>query len=148
MVEEGAVLSDLNSLGLVNLMNEKHRHLRQVTEMMWDEQSDIKISQTEWYIMYKIYGQKPTISDVSKNVTITRQATHKNIKSLQAKGLVEVSNSDHSKRDKCICLTKLGKQCCDKNEELVLQLENRISLTIGYENLKHIKGILQSDWGI
>ena len=143
------MLSDhLNSFGLVNLLSEKHGHLRHFIESIWDEQSDIKVSQTEWYIMQKIYGHKPTISDVSKNVTITRQATHKNIKSLQAKGLVEVSNAEHSKRDKCISLTKLGKQCCDKNEELIQQLENRIAHTIGLEKLKILKDILQIDWKI
>ncbi len=143
------MLSDhLSSFGLVNLLSEKHGHLRHIIEGMWEEQSDIKISQTEWYIMHKIYGHKPTISDVSKNVTITRQATHKNIKSLQAKGLVEVSNADHNKRDKCISLTKLGIQCCDKYEELIQHLETKIAQTIGQEKLKVFKEILQTDWGI
>lgn len=143
------MLSDhLNRFGLVSLMSEKHGQLRHIVESMWDEQSDIKISHTEWYIMHKIYGYKPTISDVSKNVTITRQATHKNIKSLQAKGLVEVSNADHSKRDKCISLTKLGKQCCDKNDELIQHIEERIAATIGKDKIKEFKEILQIDWGI
>lgn len=136
----------LNSSGLVSLISEKHGHLRHIIEKMWEEQSDIKISYTEWYIMYKIYGHKTTISDVTKNVTITRQATHKNIKSLQEKGLVEVTNSDHSKRDKCVSLTKLGEHCCYKNEELRMKLEEKIAQTIGQERLTVLKDILQLDW--
>lgn len=138
----------LNSLGLVNLIIEKNDYVRHMIESMWEEQSDIKISQTEWYIIHKIYGQKPTISDVSKNVTITRQATHKNIKSLQAKGLVEISNSEHSKRDKCISLTQLGVQCCDKHTELKSNLENKIAQVIGEERLIILKDILKLNWDI
>ena len=140
--------NQLNNPGLVNLIFEKQGSLRQLVETMWEEQSDIKISHTEWYIMYKIYGHKPTISDVSKNVTITRQATHKNIKSLQTKGLVEVSNCEHSKRDKCISLTKLGMQCCDKNEELRQNIEKRIANTIGAEQLSILKDLLKLDWDL
>jgi len=148
-VEEVFMLNDhLDNLGLVNLMYEKHDHLRNMVDTLWEEQSDIKISHTEWYIMHKIFGNKPTISDVSKNVTITRQATHKNIKSLQAKGLVEVSNSDRSKRDKCISLTRLGEQCCYKNNELKQSLEQKVATIIGENRLKDLIDIFKMDWGL
>lgn len=136
----------LNSLGLVNLIIEKYEYVRHMIESLWEEQSDIKISQTEWYIMHTIYGHKPTISDVSKNVTITRQATHKNIKSLQAKGLVEISNSEYSKRDKCISLTQLGVQCCDKHTELKVNLETKVAQIIGEDQLIILKDILRANW--
>lgn len=143
------ILSEhLNSLGLVNLILEKHDFVRHMMGSLWEEQSDIKISHTEWYIMHKIYGLKTTISDVSKNVTITRQATHKNIKSLQAKGLVEISNSEFSKRDKCIALTKLGVQCCDKHTEIKYNLENKIAQMIGEDQLNVLKSILKTEWTI
>lgn len=142
------LINHLNSSGLVSLMSEKHRQLRDTIEKMWEEQSDIKISYTEWYIMYKIYGHKTTISEVTRNVTITRQATHKNIKSLKEKGLVEVTNSEHSKRDKCVSLTTLGEHCCIKNEELRLKFEEKVAQTIGQEKLNVLKDILQMDWGI
>ncbi len=149
LVEEVLILTEhLNNVGLVNLIIEKHEYVRHMIESLWEEQSDIKISQTEWYIMHKIYGYKPTISDVSKNVTITRQATHKNIKSLQAKGLVEISNSENSKRDKCISLTKLGVQCCDKHTELKSNFENKVALIIGEDRLLILKDILKANWVI
>lgn len=138
----------LDTLGIVNLISERQVVLQQMANHTWEEYSDIKISNSEWYIMARIYGQKTTISMVTKNVTITRQATHKNIKSLEAKGLVEISNAEHNKRDKCIQLTKLGEQCFKKYEEIKDQIEKKVAQNIGAERLSLLKDILKLNWGI
>jgi DNA-binding MarR family transcriptional regulator len=67
-----------------------------------------------WFIMARIYKKKPTISYVTKRVDISRQATHKFIKRLEVKGLVEISSLENNKKDKCIHLTKLGEECYEK----------------------------------
>ena len=50
--------------------------------------------------MARTYKKQPTIAYISKHVDISRQATHKFIKNLEAKGLVEVQNVENNRRKK------------------------------------------------
>lgn len=140
--------SEIEQLELIDLISERHSLVRKVTEKAWNDNSDIYISNSEWYIMTRIYKKRPTISYVTKNVEISRQAIHKFIKNLVAKGLVEVHNVESNKKEKCIQLTALGEECYEKNEALKAQLENKIAENIGVEQVKVLKELLQSDWGI
>ena len=119
-----------------------------ITEKLWNDTSDIYISNSEWFIMARIYKKQPTISYVSKHVDISRQATHKFIKRLESKGLVKISNLENNKKDKCIQLTKLGEECYEKNESLKAGLEKKIANKIGLEKFGVLKEILKSDWGL
>lgn len=140
--------SEINNLDLTNLLNERHTQIRKLTEKRWNDYSDIQMSNSEWYIMEKIYKKQPTIANVSKNVEISRQATHKFIKQLEAKGLVEIDNAKHNKKDKCIRLSELGNACYEKNKALKADLEEKIANQIGYEELEQLKKILKEDWGL
>jgi DNA-binding MarR family transcriptional regulator len=139
---------ELKELDLFDVLSERHSQLRKITEKQWNDNNDIKLSNSEWYIMARIYKKQPTIAFVSRNVDISRQATHKFIKNLETKGLVEISNAKHNKKDKCIRLTSLGNACYEKNEALKAALEKRISDRIGYEQMQLLKNILKEDWGL
>lgn len=80
---------------------------------------------------------------MTKHVDISRQTVHKFIKSLEAKGLVEIKNAEHNKKDKCIKLTALGNECFEKNEALKAKLEKKIT-----DQIAILKDILKSDWGL
>jgi len=134
-------------LDLIDLISERHLLLRNYVENMWNENSDINISNSEWFIMARIYKKELTISYVTKNVDITRQAVHKFIKRLESKGLVLVSDSNENRRNKCIRLTDLGEQCYEKNQDLKAKLEKEIKDSIGEEKFELLKDILQSSWG-
>ncbi|MGY3716304.1 MarR family winged helix-turn-helix transcriptional regulator [Sutcliffiella cohnii] len=136
------------NLDLVDLISERHGQLRKISEQLWNDNSSIYISNSEWYIMSRVYKKQPTISYVTKHVDISRQATHKFIKSLEAKGLVEVNNLENNKKEKCIKLTSLGEECYEKNEALKANLEKRIAEQIGEEQLAFLKQILKSNWGL
>ncbi|OCA89288.1 MarR family transcriptional regulator [Bacillus sp. FJAT-27225] len=140
--------SELHNLDLIDLLSERHGLVRAIAEKSWNDNSDIYISNSEWYIMSRIYKKHPTISYVSKNVSISRQATHKFIKNLEAKGLVEVNNVVNNKKEKSIKLTNLGEECYEKNEELKSKLEEEIANQIGSDKLRLLKEILKMDWGI
>ena len=77
---------ELKNMDLIDMVSERHLQLRKITEKRWNDSSDIYLSNSEWFIMARIYKKQPTIAYVSKNVDISRQATHKFIKSLEAKG--------------------------------------------------------------
>ena len=88
---------------MVDLLSERHYRLRTLTEKLWNDHSDIYISNSEWFIMSRTYKKRPTIAYISKHVDISRQATHKFIKSLESKGLVEVHNVEETEK-KSVCI--------------------------------------------
>lgn len=139
---------ELEHLDLIDLLSERHLLLRGITENLWNDSSNIHISNSEWFIMARIYKKEPTISYVSKNVDITRQATHKFIKQLEAKGLVKVMNVKNNNKEKCLKLTELGEECFEKNEALKATLEQKIEDKIGKDEVLFLKRLLKADWGL
>lgn len=140
--------SELQDLDLIDLLSERHSLLRRITEKAWNDQSEIYISNSEWYIMARIYKKRPTISYVTKNVEISRQAIHKFIKNLSAKGLVEIHDVENNKKEKCVQLTALGEECYEKNINLKAELEHKIAEKIGSERVALLHDLLKLDWGI
>ncbi len=138
---------EYGSLDLFDLISERHNMVRKVLGERWSEMSDVSISNSEWYIMAKIYKNQPTISSITKSVQITRQATHKFIKKLEEKGLVNVLNANN-KRDKCIELTELGERCVEKYNSIKKELEVKISNHIGEKQFETLKELLGKEWGM
>ncbi|MEC5423496.1 MarR family winged helix-turn-helix transcriptional regulator [Virgibacillus sp. C22-A2] len=140
--------SELQNLDLIDLLSERHILVRRISEKAWNDKSNIYISNSEWYIMARIYKKRPTISYVTKNVDISRQAIHKFIKNLSVKGLVKVQNVEYNKKEKCIELTALGNECYEQNAALKAQFEKKIAANISAEQVKVLKDILKLDWGL
>ena len=140
--------TELQEMDLIDLLSERHSLIRRITEKAWNDQSEITISNSEWYIMARIYKKQPTISYVNKNVDISRQAIHKFIKNLSSKGLVEINDVANNKKEKWVQLTALGEECYEKNKALKAQLETEITAKIGMEQIAILKSLLQAKWGI
>ena len=137
---------ELENLEVIGLLSERHAVLHRLVEEKWNEHNDLYISNSEWYILKRIYKKQPTISEVTKSVDISRQATHKFIKRLQEKGLVEVRNVEHSKKHKAIRMTAFGEECYEKNELIKAEIEGQLIYTIGEEQVTTLKNILKLDW--
>lgn len=140
--------SELQSLDFIDLISERHQLLRSISEKAWNDSSDIYISNSEWYIMARIYKKQPTISYVTKHVAISRQAIHKFVKNLESKGLILITNSETSHRDKCLQLTALGEECYEKNMSLKEALERKVADKIGADQLRVLTDILKLEWGL
>jgi DNA-binding MarR family transcriptional regulator len=140
-------MNELNDLDVIDLISERHVMLRKVCEQLWNDRSELPISNSEWYIMARIYRRKPTISQIARQVDISRQAAHKLINKMEIKGLVKLTKSNNNK-DKCVQLTELGEECYEKNKLLKASLEKKIAEKIGTEQLSFLKDILKSDWEI
>lgn len=138
---------EVEQLDLVDLISERNGFIRKMIEEKWSEISDISVSKSEWIIMSKINKQKPTISSVTSSLQISRQATHKFIKKLESKGLIEIYQGSN-KRDKCIQLTELGEIGVRKYSLLKKQVEKEIAEKVGNDQLNVLKKILNNDWGI
>lgn len=134
-------------LDLIDLLSERHIQLRSICEQLWNDRHEIYISNSEWFIMARVYKRNPTISQVTRQVDISRQATHKFIKSLEAKGLVEVTQAQNNKKEKCLGLTPLGESCYEKNALIKAMLEQKIADVLGTEQVERLKKLLKADWG-
>jgi DNA-binding MarR family transcriptional regulator len=139
---------ELQNLDLIDLISERHLLLRSISEKLWNDRSDIHISNSEWFIMARIYKKQPTISYVSKQVDISRQATHKFVKNLESKGLIEINNLTNNNKDKCIKLTEFGEECYEKNLSIKAELESAIADKVGAAQLAILKEILKAEWGL
>lgn len=137
----------LSDKDVIDLISERHVMLRKICETLWNEHNELPISNSEWYIMARIYNETSTVSGVAKQVDITRQAAHKLIKKMESKGLVEFANS-HNNRDKCIQLTESGEQYYEKYRLMKASLEEKIAEKIGAEQLAHLRKLLLVDWEI
>ncbi|HBN85965.1 MAG TPA: MarR family transcriptional regulator [Clostridiales bacterium] len=143
------MVEELKNLDLVDLLGERHLMIRKRLAEMWDTQgeSHVTISNSEWFIMAKIFTQEnPTIAQVAKQTDISRQAVHKAVKSLEAKELVKTTNSTN--RVKGLELTQTGKESYDKILSLKSELEEHIKQIVGVKNVELLKKILGTDWGI
>lgn len=141
-------MDELQNLNVIDLLSERHAMLHRLVENKWSEHNQIYISNSEWYILSKIYKKQPTISEVTKSVDFSRQATHKFIKKLQEKGLVEVSNVEHSKKHKAIGMTKFGEECYEENKRIKIELQQWLVQAIGEDQVSNLKNILKLDWGM
>lgn len=119
---------ELQNRDVIDLLSERHEILRRLAEEKWNKHNHIYISNSEWNILGKIYNKQLTISDVAKDVDFSRQATHKFIKNLEAKGLVTVCKVEHSKKHKAIRMTEFGEECYKKMNYTKLKLSSNLSI--------------------
>lgn len=139
-------MDEFQNLNVIDLLSERHAMLHRLVENKWSEHNKIYISNSEWYILSKIYKRQPTISEVTKSVDFSRQATHKFIKRLQEKGLVEVNNVEYSKKHKAIRMTKFGEECYEENKRIKIELQQWLVHAIGEDQVSNLKNILKLDW--
>ncbi|WP_223555807.1 MULTISPECIES: MarR family winged helix-turn-helix transcriptional regulator [Lysinibacillus] len=138
----------MKSRDVIDLLSERHELLRQLVEEKWNKHHNIYISNSEWCILGRVYKKELMISEVAKDVDFSRQATHKFIKSLEAKGLVKVINVEHSKKHKAIQMTELGQDCFEKNEHYKAVIVQQLINTIGEDQVTKLKKILKLNWNM
>lgn len=139
---------ELQNRDVIDLLSERHELLRRLAEEKWNKHHTIYISNSEWCILGIVYNKQLMISDVAKGVEFTRQATHKFIKSLEAKGLVKVTDVEHSKKHKAIRMTEFGQECFEKNECYKAEIEQQLVNTIGQDQVNNLKNILKLNWNM
>lgn len=140
--------TNLQDLDLIDLLSERHTMVRRIIEKDWNNRSEIYLSNSEWYIMARIYKKQATLSYVNKTVDISRQAIHKFIKNLEAKGLVEVGSVENNKKEKSIRLTAHGEQCYEESRAMKAQLEEKIAAKLGEAQVAALKELLRMDWDL
>lgn len=138
----------LQNLDLIDLLNERQRYVQRLTQEAWDNENDMHISRSEWYIIAQVYQKQLPISYVTKNIDISRQAIHKFIKNLSTNGLIEVHKMENNKKERCIALTDFGRECYEAKAAIKTRMEDKIAENLGNGQVEMLKSILRADWGL
>nr|WP_319510470.1 MarR family transcriptional regulator [uncultured Draconibacterium sp.] len=137
---------DSSKLTLIDLISEQHAHLRRTVEQRWEEQSEIRFSHTEWYLLAKIEQQTLSISQAALIVGISRQAMQKTVNKLENRGFILSKFQEGNKRDKFLFLTKNGQECVQKNNRLKTTLESELENELGKNGVKMLKTLFKKRW--
>ncbi|MGB4658598.1 MAG: MarR family winged helix-turn-helix transcriptional regulator [Mobilitalea sp.] len=140
------MVTQSEDIDLLALLSNKYFKLRKINEQMWSCSYNLSITNSEMYMISLIYGRHPSISEIAQQLNISRQATHKGIKSLSSKGLVLVAPAENNNRDKCLKLTSTGEKCFLENKRMRKSIERDVVEKIGFENVEALKDILKSEW--
>lgn len=136
----------LNDLDFIDLISERHTLLRERIDALWNVRSEIHMSNSEWYILSRVYDQPVSIADISATVTISRQAIHKFIRQMEEKGLITIFDVQGSKKLKGVKMTPHGQQCYDAYEAIKTGLCDEIGAAVGQDNLALIVRLFQQPW--
>ncbi|QSF44352.1 MarR family winged helix-turn-helix transcriptional regulator [Paenibacillus tianjinensis] len=133
----------IRDLNLIDLVSEKHKVLReQVTVRSGDP-----LNHTETHILAKLelHGRL-SISEISRQISISRQGAQKSINVLLDEGYVETVQVEGNSRDKYIVLTSKGIEVCRRMLEIKQGIEREIAARIGAEQVQLLKQLLAEDW--
>ena len=133
-------------LDLIDLISERHIYIRTYIEKIWNEKYDIKMNNTEWHVIAKLYSGMDTIADITRKVHVSRQATHKLIKNLEQKQLIEIFDDQKNKKIKKVRLTQFGVQCYEQYLKIKEQMEASIEQSIGTELFDQLRRGLSMEW--
>lgn len=133
----------IRGLNLIDQVSEKHKVLREkVTELSGD-----KLNHTETYILAKLeLHSRLSISEISRQINISRQGAQKNINVLLDEGYVETVQVEGNSRDKYIALTPKGAEVCQRMLDIKQTIEQEIAARIGADQVKLLKALLAEDW--
>ena len=142
----GVLALDYKLLDFIDLISERHVYIRSHIEKLWNEKYEIKINNTEWHVIAKLYSGMDTIADITRQVHVSRQATHKLIKNLEQKQLIEIYDDQFNKKIKKVRLTKFGIQCYEQYLAIKKQVEALIEQSIGSTLYQQVKKGLSMNW--
>ncbi len=138
----------LGTLGMIDLISEKHKQLRHITMAKIAESVDDKFSEMEIYLLILNQHTPMSLSESARYMNISRQAVHKHAKYLSTLGYIEVTSSDSNRRDKVVELTQAGKLLGEQINAIKTELELELEKELGSENYRKIIGLFRSEWSL
>ncbi len=137
-------MSDVKrSLGLIDLISEKHMELRKKLH----EASGQPVNKSEAHILAVLDANGVlSISQIGRLIGMTRQGVHKYMQGLQTAGLVIPSTTDGNARDRRVELTPQGRETVRLLEETKRRLEEEITRRLGEAETKQLLELLRGKW--
>ncbi|WP_339215712.1 MarR family winged helix-turn-helix transcriptional regulator [Solibacillus sp. FSL W8-0372] len=118
-------------IDFIELLYRQHKQLRQRAEIMWNENNELRLTSSEWFVLKNIYEGYVTVPELVKQLDISKQGVHKFIISLQDKGLITTELKKESKVQKVSHLTVEGIDIINKSKKMELEIEKMVRETIG-----------------
>jgi len=136
----------LESLGVIDLISEKHKQLRHETMTRIKKHFEEKFSVTDIYLISLIQHHSISLSEAARYMKVSRQAVHKQVNHLIDLGLVTHSISEENRKKKLITLTKTGTQLSMQINMIKNELEVELENELGSKYYHKIKALLKADW--
>lgn len=133
-------------MNLVDLISEMHKVLRAKVNDRWNENNVEKINQTESHILGILGRESTTVAQLSREINISRQATHKCVQNLIVRGYLEIENMKGSNKEKLVVLTEKGKICNDEMLHIKSSIEEEICKELGNSSVEILKLLLRKKW--
>ncbi|MCM3721943.1 MarR family winged helix-turn-helix transcriptional regulator [Solibacillus isronensis] len=118
-------------IDFIELLYRQHKQLRQKAEIMWNENNDLHITSSEWFVLKNIYEGYVTVPELVKQLDISKQGVHKFVTSLQEKKLITTELIKGSKVQKMAHLTEKGIVIFNESKKMELEIEKMVRDTIG-----------------
>jgi DNA-binding MarR family transcriptional regulator len=137
-------MSDVKrSLGLIDLISEKHMELRKKLH----EASGQPVNKSEAHILAVLEANGVlSISQIGRLIGMTRQGVHKYMLGLQTAGLVAPATTDGNARDRRVELTPQGRETVSLLEQTKQQLEAEITRRLGEAETERLVELLRGKW--
>jgi DNA-binding MarR family transcriptional regulator len=137
-------MSDVKrSLGLIDLISEKHMELRKKLH----EASGQPVNKSEAHILAVLEANGVlSISQIGRQIGMTRQGVHKYMLGLQTAGLVAPATTDGNARDRRVELTLQGRETVRLLEQTKQQLEAEITRRLGEAETERLLELLRGKW--
>lgn len=106
-----------------------------------------KLSATRSRIFLALSRGPVLVSDLARELDVSRQAVHKLLDSLQEEGLVERRPDEHDRRAQRIVLTERGRTLATEASHVLVDLEQELARRIGTGPVQALREALASDRG-
>lgn len=136
----------LETLGMIDLISEKHKQLRHTTMRKIAQQLEDKFSEMDIYLLSLNQHTSMSLSESAHYMNISRQAVHKHAQYLTSLGYIKVTTSETNRRDKMVTLTDAGKALGHQITAIKAQLETELEQELGSENYQKIIGLFRTPW--
>ncbi len=104
-----------------------------------------KVSFAEIKLFNALRGKEKSISELARNLEVSRQAVHKTIHKLQNMGYLELIAKQNNKKDRIIKITNKGEAVKKQGAEHLIAIEEKLSWSMGERNLGFMKIIISEN---
>lgn len=129
---------------LIELLYRQHKQLRHAAETMWNNNYELHLTSSEWYVLKSIADGKVTVPELVIQLDITKQGVHKFLQALQDKGLIQTELVKGTKLQKIASLTEKGQDVMCKSLALDREISEKVRSSIGHEQYELLIAILQN----
>lgn len=106
-----------------------------------------RLSATRSRIFLALSRGPVRVSDLTRELDVSRQAVHKLLDGLEDDGLIQRRTDDHDRRAHRVTLTDRGRELASDAGRILVELERELARRIGSSRLRALREALAQDRG-